>query len=63
MMWVLVFIILTPVAGIDKTILLETYPSLEVCESEKGRIMVEMNKAYPGDPTWTLACLLTPKGV
>lgn len=62
-MWILVFIVLTPIVGIDKATLIETYPSHEACEMERERIMVEMTKAYPDDPTWTLACRLTPKGV
>ena len=62
-MWTLLFIVLVPISGIDKVTALETYPSREACESERERIMVEMVKAYPDDPTWTLACRLSPKGV
>ena len=56
-MWFLVFIVLVPnVAGIDKVTKLEHYDLWGTCDSERQRIMIEMEKQYPNDPTWTLEC-------
>lgn len=62
-MWLLLFVVLVPVTGIDKVTKLEQYTSREKCESERERIMVEMNKEYPGDDTYTLVCSLATTGV
>ena len=62
-MWVLLFIVLVPVSGLDKIHLLETYPSKEGCLSELERVMGEMEKAYPDDTSWTLQCRPAGKGV
>jgi len=62
-MWLLLFVVLIPVTGIDKVSKLEQYPSREKCESERKRVMVEMEKAYPGDDTYTLVCSLSTTGV
>lgn len=62
-MWTLLFIVLVPVVGIDRVTLLESYHSKEHCEAERERIMIEMAKTYPDDPTWTLACRFSSKGV
>lgn len=62
-MWLLIFVVLTPVAGIDTNHLLEKYSTKSKCESEKLRVLYEMSKAYPDDPTWTLECRFHPTGV
>lgn len=61
-MWVLLFITLAPVMGIDHTTFLEKYPTKEACMIERDRIMIEMNKTYPGDTTYTLVCRPMGKG-
>lgn len=58
-MYTLVFIILVPVSGIDRITELERYPSEDACQSEKIRILKEMQKVYPDDKTWSLECRLT----
>ena len=62
-MWVLLFIVLVPVSGLDTTHYLEKYPSRESCMSELKRITVEMENAYPGDTTYILRCRPIGKGV
>lgn len=60
-MFTLLFIVLIPLAAIDSVTVLETYATDAECQSEKKRIMAEMEKVYPGDTTWTLQCRLTAR--
>lgn len=55
-MWILVFVVLIEVQGIDTVTALEKYTTKELCQSEKARILIEMEKSYPGDTSWTLEC-------
>lgn len=62
-MYTLVFITLTLVPGVPPNVAIEHYPSMKACEDERVRIMYEMEKAYPGDKSWTLECRLTGQGI
>ncbi len=62
-MWILLFVLLTPVAGMDRTYALETYPTRALCEAERTRVTSEMQISYPNDTTWELRCRLSAKGV
>lgn len=58
-MFTLVFITLIAVPGVPPNVAIERYPTMKACESERKRIMTEMEKVYPDDKTWTLECRLT----
>jgi len=62
-MYTLVFITLIAVKGVPPNVAIEHYPTMKACETERKRIMTEMEKAYPNDTTWTLECRLTGQGV
>lgn len=57
MIWVLFFVILTPVTGFNKFTDLQSYSSEQECRWEQERIEKELKEAYPDDPnTFTLMC-------
>lgn len=62
-MWVLVIVILSTVAGTDKTTVLEKYDTYNECYHEQVRISAAMEEAYPGDHTFTLECHWNPPQV
>lgn len=55
-MWVLLFILLTPVPGFERDTVLHHYTTYAACQAEQVRITAEMAKAYEGDETYRLDC-------
>lgn len=52
-MWILVLLSLS---GLHQPVLLERYPTQDVCLAEQARITLELQKSYPGDTDFKLEC-------
>jgi hypothetical protein len=55
-MWMLVIVLLNTIPGIPTVTLLQTYPTSKECHSERARIGDEMDKAYPDECDFEIAC-------
>ena len=53
-MWILLFIFT------GHTVLLEKYDTLEECQSEGKRVLMELQKVYPDDTSMKMSCYLPP---
>ena len=60
-MWVLVIILLNILPGIDKTTVLEVYPTEDECWHVQEIVYREMAKAYPGEQDFTITCQYVPQ--
>lgn len=57
--WILLMVLLDPVAGINSTTLLNTFSAPGAytdCLVERDRISADMRQAYPGDTTFSIEC-------
>src|SRR3977135_3484328 len=61
LMWLLVIILLNIVPGLERVTVLNTFATSEECQSERNRIGFEMEKAYPNERDFVIACRLNPK--
>mgnify|MGYP001614615848 FL=1 len=62
-MWILVIVMLSAVAGIDRTTVLEKYDTYEECRDAQAHVSAGMVKAYPDDHTFTIECRQKPPQV
>lgn len=60
-MWTLVMILLSHVPGISAVTVLQTYATVEECQTERNRIGFEMAEAYPHERDFVIACELDQK--
>lgn len=57
-MWLLLFIVLQQLpSGAYPATVLEQYKTYDECNHEADRVFGEMQKAYPGDKSYTIQCV------
>ena len=54
-------VLLNAVPGLEKIMVLNTFPTPEECQSERNRVGFEMAEAYPYERDFVIACQLNPK--
>lgn len=54
--WVLLMVLVTPVAGFSPAYFLNKFDTFEECQSEQKRISADMATAYTGDTSYRIEC-------
>ncbi len=55
-MWFLLIVLLTPLPGINRVTVLNTFTTYEACQPERDRIGFEMAESYPHDSDFRIVC-------
>lgn len=60
-MWLLIMILLNDVPGSSQVTVLQTYATLEECQTARSHVTSELAAAYPYERDFVIACRINPR--